>query len=398
LGTTNYIGAAQPSNFKDSWNWNRNLPFIPAPYVDKLVLEEKTIAEALKENGYATHFAGKWHLGHKKSHWPENQGFDVNIGGCGSGGPYGRGKYFAPYPIPNLKANTKGEHLPYRLTEETIKFIESTDKPFLAYMSFYSVHNPQITTHALKEKYTKKAARLKLTDHYKQEKGRLTQPASGISQVQSRPVYAGMIESMDDCVGKLLKCLKDTGKDKNTVVIFTSDNGGLSSSEGKPTSNLPLRGGKGWAYEGGVRVPTLIYWPGVTKPMLTDVPVISPDFYPTILAMAGLEAMPEQHVDGKDLTGLLTTGKMKERPLYWHYPHWGNQGGSPYSAVRLGKWKYISYCDGRTELFNLSDDVGEHKDLMLSYPEKALILKKKLNDWLKETKAKMPTKASKESK
>ena len=213
--------------------------------------------------------------------------------------------------------------------------------------------------------------------------------------VQEHAVYAGMVEAMDQAVGKVLDGLKELGLEDNTAVFFMSDNGGLSTSEGHPTSNLPLRAGKGWLYEGGIREPMIVKWPGVTKAKsVCSFPVISCDFYPTMLEMAGLNLMPKQHCDGVSMVRLLKGQKsLNRKELYWHYPHYGNQGGSPGGAVRTGDYKLIEfYEDGHVELYNLREDIGETNNLSQKLPEKVKELKTKLELWRKEVDAQMPIK------
>jgi arylsulfatase A-like enzyme len=378
-GVTDYIGASQPGN------WKRNTKLVPAPYADRLALDEVTLAEAFKEAGYATFFAGKWHLG-PEGFWPENQGFDVNKGGIDRGGPYGGKKYFSPYGNPRLEDGPDGEHLPLRLGRETADFIEAhKDGPFLAYLSFYSVHTPLMTTKELGAKYEAKQKNAPATA-WGQEGERK------VRLVQNHAVYAGMVEAMDTAVGIVLDRLDRLGLAENTAVFFMSDNGGLSTSEGWPTSNLPLRAGKGWLYEGGVREPMIVRAPGVTRPgSACTEPVISTDFYPTMLELAGLPLRPNQHVDGTSFVSLLKGEKMTRGPIYWHYPHYGNQGGAPGGAVRDGDWKLIEwYEDSRLELYNLKEDLRETKNLAATMPEKARELQKMLADWRRSVGAQMP--------
>jgi len=380
MATTDYFGAAQPGG------WKRNTRHLPASYEDRLAHEEVTIAEALKESGYATFFAGKWHLG-PEGHWPESQGFDVNQGGITRGGPYGGKRYFSPYGNPRLEDGPEGEHLPARLASEAVKFIEEKkDEPFLAYLSFYSVHTPLIAREDLKEKYKARKAERGLEAEWGEEGSRK------VRMVQEHAVYGGMIEAMDQAVGKVLDALDRLKLSEDTVVIFMSDNGGLSTSEGHPTSNLPLRAGKGWIYEGGIREPMVIRWPGVTEAgTVCEEPVTSTDFYPTMLEMAGLPARPEQHLDGVSLVGLLEEGEAPEREaIYWHYPHYGNQGSAPAGAVRAGDWKLIEwYEDGALELYDLSSDISEANDLAGEHPEKVKELHAMLIAWRDETGARM---------
>lgn len=383
LKITDYIN---PGGGNQPEKWKRNTRLLPARYADRLPHDEVTLPETLKEAGYATFFAGKWHLG-PEDFLPTDHGFDVNKGGREMGGPYGGKKYFSPYGNPYLEDGPDGEHLPDRLASETVKFIKANhDKPFLAYLSFYSVHTPLMTRADLKEKYLEKRKGAP-----KEAWGK--EGSRKVRLVQNHAVYAGMVEAMDQAVGKVLGTLRDLGLDKNTVVIFMSDNGGLSTSEGHPTSNLPLRAGKGWLYEGGIREPMFIKWPGITKPgSLCSEPVTSTDFYPTMLEVAGLAQRPEQHLDGVSLAPLLRGEKTVSRDaLYWHYPHYGNQGGSPGAAVRAGRWKLIEfYEDHRVELYNLKEDLEEKNDLAAANPEKAEGLRKMLHTWLREVGAEAP--------
>lgn len=386
MATTDWFGAPQPDNV-ESHKLTRDKPLLPAPYVDHLPLEEVTLAEALKEAGYATFFAGKWHLG-GEGYSPEDQGFDVNKGGHHRGGP--PGGYFSPYQNPKLEDGPEGEHLPDRLASETITFIEEhKEGPFLAYLSLYSVHTPLQSRPDLKAKYEQKAAALP-----KPEVAWGTEGDREVRLVQDHAVYAGMVEAMDQAVGRVLDKLQSLEIDNRTVVIFMADNGGLSTSEGHPTSNLPLRAGKGWLYEGGIRTPMLIRWPGVTDAgKVIDAPAISTDFYPTILEMAGLPPRPEQHLDGTSLVPLLQGGRAPERDaLYWHYPHYGNQGGAPGAAIREGDWKLIAFFEGRPPaLYQLLQDIGERNDRAAAMPEKVAALSAKLAAWQAETGARFPS-------
>ncbi|MHC4175982.1 MAG: sulfatase [Planctomycetota bacterium] len=386
VGATNWFSGRRVGRFR------------PAPLNDKMSLEEVTVAESLKSRGYATFFAGKWHLGPTEEYWPENQGFDVNKGGWSRGGPYGPGKYFVPYGNPRLKDGPRGEHLPDRLASETAKFIEQNrGGPFFAYLAFYSVHTPLVGRPDLVKKYRDKARRLGLGDglvdqkQFAGEEQVLPIKADRrVRIVQAHATYAAMVEAMDQAVGKVLARLKELGLDDRTAVFLMSDNGGLSTSEGSPTSNLPLRGGKGWLYEGGIREPFLIRWPGVTKPgSVCRVPVISTDFYPTILDMAGLPSRPDQHLDGVSLVPLLRGGNDLVRDgLYWHYPHYSNQGGFPGGAVRMGDWKLIErFEDGRVHLYNLGEDVGERHDLADAQPERVRKMRNKLHAWYRQVDA-----------
>lgn len=383
VAATNFFSGTREGRFK------------PAILNDRMPLEEVTIAEALKEHGYATQFAGKWHLGPTEEFWPEKQGFDFNRGGWERGGPYGGKKYFSPYGNPRLSDGPEGEHLPDRLATETNNFIEAhKDQPFFAYLAFYSVHTPLIGRPDLVEKYKAKAERLGLngqTEFAPEEQNLPNEKDRQVRILQRHAVYAAMVEAMDQAVGKVLDKLKELGLDDNTVVCFMSDNGGLSTSEGSPTSNLPLRGGKGWLYEGGIREPFLIKWPGAAKPGSTcDVPVVSTDFYPTMLEMAALPAMPEQNKDGVSLVPLLKqNGSIKRDAIYWHYPHYANQGGFPGGAIREGDYKLLErFEDGRVHLYNLADDIGERNDLAAMMPDRVAHMRQDLHAWYKEVDAK----------
>ena len=334
--------------------------------------------------------AGKWHIGGEGS-TPEDHGFEINIGGFEAGSPVGG--YFSPYKNPKLPDGPKGENLSMRLAQETSKFIgEQTKKnkkqPFFAYLSFYAVHGPIQTTEENWNYFRNKADSMGIApEGFKVDR---TLP---VRQKQDNPIYAGLIKQMDDAVGVVLDKLEELGLMENTLIIFTGDNGGVSSGDNYSTSCLPLRGGKGRQWEGGLRVPFIIQDPdcplhGTT----TDVPVIGTDFYPTILEYAGLPLLPEQHVDGRSLIPVLEGSELPSRALYWHYPHYGNQGGEPSSVIRDGDWKLIHYYeDGRNELYNLKIDETESEPLNAQYPDKVEFLSQKLSVWLTEAGAKYPT-------
>lgn len=385
VGITDYIN---PGGGNQPENWRRKTRLLPAAYQDRLAHKEVTISEALKKAGYATFFAGKWHLG-PEGFWPEDQGFDINKGGCERGGPYGGRKYFPPYGNPRLKDGPEGEHLPDRLASETVTFIEAhRNEPFLAYLSFYSVHTPLMARPDLEQKYREKAKTVRLKGPaWGKERSRK------VRLVQNHAVYAGMVEAMDKAVGKVLSALERLNLAGDTVIIFMSDNGGLSTSEGHPTSNLPLRAGKGWLYEGGIREPMIIRAPGITKPKsVCSQPVSSIDFYPTMLELAGMSPRPDHHIDGVSLVPLLKGQSVARRSIFWHYPHYGNQGGAPGGAIRNGDWKLIEwYENDELELFNLKEDIGEHNNLAKEYPERIRLLHSKLKAWRESVGAKMPT-------
>ena len=313
----------------------------------------------------------------------------MNKGGFSRGGPYGPGKYFTPYGNPRLDDGPKGEHLPMRLARETSEFIQANkDQPFFAFLSFYSVHTPLMGPKELVAKYDAKAKKLGLLDKPEFAPEEQIEPnpkkEREVRILQKHAVYAAMVESMDTAVGKVLDAIDAAGVAEDTVVCFMSDNGGLSTSEGSPTSNLPLRGGKGWLYEGGIREPFMIRAPGVAEGGSTcDVPVTSTDFYPTLLDLCGLPAKPKQHLDGVSLVPLLKGVEAIDRDaLYWHYPHYSNQGGIPGGAIRMGDWKLIErYEDGRAHLYNLKDDIGEANDLAKAEPERVKAMRAKLHAW-----------------
>ncbi|MCA9069371.1 MAG: sulfatase, partial [Planctomycetaceae bacterium] len=299
-GITTWIG----DRSGEAWrNTGRHDSLLPPDYEHNLRASEITLAEALRDAGYRTFFAGKWHLGSKGS-WPTDHGFDVNKGGWDVGSP--NGGYFSPWKNPNLEPGPAGESLPIRLGQETANFIKSHTKsnkesPFLAYLSFYSVHGPIQTTPKLWKKYRDKAEGKDLAEERFEWDRRLA-----VRQVQDCPIYAGMIESMDDAVGMVLETLDELNLSDNTIVCFTSDNGGVSSGDAFSTSNLPLRGGKGRQWEGGIREPFYIKAPGVTKPgSMCDVPVNGIDWYPTLLELAGVAIPKAQAIDGVSLVPLL---------------------------------------------------------------------------------------------
>ncbi len=352
----------------------------------QLALEEITLAEKLKEAGYKTFFAGKWHLG-GEGFLPENQGFDINKGGCHFGSP--PGGYYSPYHNPKLDDGPVGEYLTDRLTDESIRFLrENKGNPFLLYLSFYTVHTPIQPCIRHIEKYKKKREELEISEiPYKQEGDGWTK------LIQEDASYASMIAAMDENVGRLITTLLELGLTKNTWIIFTSDNGGLSTLTRKnaPTSNGPLRAGKGWCYEGGIRVPLIISGPILKNPgRICEQPIISMDFFTTILTIAGVK---HDKNDGENLFPLLTDEKkeLHRDELFWHYPHYHGSGWKPGSALRKGEWKLIMhYENNSTELFNLSEDPAETTDLVEKYPEKAKELKEILNKKLNETNAKYP--------
>jgi len=334
----------------------------------ELALEEATLAERLKPAGYRSASVGKWHLG-GEGFSPLEQGFDINIGGTHSGSPPpSKTPYFGPYELPNLKGEP-GEFLTERLTREACAFIkQNRADPFFLYLSHFTVHIPLNARQAEIARHQAKAA------------GRY------------HPVYAAMVESLDESVGQVLKAIEEAGLKERTLVIFFSDNGGLryeGLSKQWVTDNAPFRAGKGHLYEGGIREPLLVRLPGVVKPgTVISTPVSSVDLLPTICELAGAKA---GEADGVSLTPLLKGGRIGERPLYWHYPHYSNQGGEPGSAIRLGPWKLIRFYDRpRQELYHLGKDPGETRNLIEREPRVARRLAAQLDEWLKRTHAVMP--------
>lgn len=389
VGITDYIsvqGRNQPEQ------WNRNTALLPANYTSELALEETTIAEALQANGYRTFFAGKWHLG-DDGFTPEEQGYEVNQGGYHYGTP--PGGYHSPYNNPKLSDDEPGHELPIRLGQETADFIaEKAEKkePFFAMLSFYSVHGPIQCSEPRFEKFQAKAEAMGLT---KRDAPRfLFDRTQEVRQVQDHPIYAGMMAALDDAVGLVLDQLEASGVSDNTVVIFTSDNGGVSSGDGYATACLPMRGGKGRQWEGGIRQPYYIAWPGKTDDGgTTEVLATGMDFYPTILDLAGVPLMPEQHLDGISLRSILEGNPAEnDRPLFWHYPHYGNQGGEPSAIMMEGDWKLIHYFeDDRNELYHVADDIGETNDLASSEAERVNRMAAALSAWQKEVGAAYPS-------
>jgi arylsulfatase A-like enzyme len=357
LHTTNFFGG------------NRRGKLLPPEYLQSLPAEEITIAKALQEQGYRTGHFGKWHLGNKGSQ-PQDFGFEVVVGL--EMGP-GRGPADDP-------------HFSRQLSEAVVKFMaETKDKPFFVYLPLHSVHVPLKTRPELLAKYEAKAAKLPA-----KEPREVPVNDHKARAVQDHPVYAGMVQEMDEAVARVLKALDDLKLTGNTLVLFTSDNGGLSTAEGSPTCNLPLRAGKGWNYEGGIRVPLIVRLPGrVPSGALCDVPVIHCDFYPTLLAMAGLTVPAEQKVDGVNFAPLLEQkGGIADRPLFWHYPHYSNQGGRPCGAVRAGNYKLLEFFeDNHIEEYDLADDPGEQQN----HPHMPEVLLPLLRDWRQSVGAQMPT-------
>lgn len=344
-------------------------------WTKQLPLEEETLAERLKTRGYATASIGKWHLGGPDL-YPQQQGFDTNIGGTSGGSPP---SYFSPYKIDTLKDGPKDEFLTDRLTSEAVGFIERNKaNPFFIYLPHYAVHTPIMGKPEVIAKY---------------------QAKRGVGG-HSNPVYAALVESVDDSVGRLRATLEKEGLWENTIFIFTSDNGGLSGTVGAkgwsrgPTDNSPSRLGKGSAYDGGVHIPLIVTWPGKINPgSESDTPVISYDHVPTLLEATATKLKDGQIVDGESLMPLLTEkGFLKRDAIYWHYPHYHPGSATPYSAIKEGDWKLIEFLEtAKVELYNHRRDPGEMQDTSDIDGDIAQRLTEKLHAWKKEVGAQEPT-------
>jgi len=398
VGITDWINYWLKDGERD---FERRGRLMDVPYLKFLPLAEKTIASALRDGGYATWHVGKWHLG-GENYYPERHGFDVNVGGSFHGCP--PAGYFSPYNLPNLVDGPEGEFLTDRLTDEAIKLIKDhcnkgDGRPFFLNLCHYAVHTPITGKRGDVERFIKKSERLNLnkinplvegepfpTEHKKHL--RVTRRV-----VQSSPEYAALVFNLDQNVGRLSDALAETGMDKNTLVVFTSDNGGLSTAEGSPTCNIPLAEGKGWMYDGGVRVPLIIKWPGKIEPGSVSREIVtSADFYPTFLDAAGLAPMPERHIDGINIMPALAERKpLGREAVFWHYPHYANQGGTPGCAVRSGDYKLIEFFeDGRLELYDLEEDISESRNLASELPEVRERLFELLSDWKNKKGARIP--------
>lgn len=380
-GITQFEGAP----FGQSWKKKkRHTKLLPPEYRHHLAQSDVTLPEALKENGYTTFFAGKWHLGSaKQNSLPTDHGFDVNQGGYERGGPYSGG-YFSPFNNPQMadEPGEEGMSLSMKLAKETNRFIEKNkDTAFLAYLSFYAVHSPIQTSKEKWAKYRDKAEQMGIA-----EEGFAMERVLPARKYQDNPVYAGLLEQVDEAIGSVLQTLKKNGLDKNTIVVFTSDNGGVTSGDDFSTNQLSLRGGKGYQWEGGLKVPYFIYVPWMEQNGgLIETPVSGADLYPTILDLANIPLRPKEHMDGVSLKPLLSGEEIVDRPLYWHYPHYGNQGGEPVAVIREGDWKLIHYWeDDHVELYNLNTDVKEANDVSKNEAERTQKMHQQLMDWLKK--------------
>jgi len=409
-----------------------------AEVVQHLPYNQPTLPEILRENGYHTAIIGKWHLG-VDSASTQRQGFDLHIPDYNVGWP--NGTYFSPYHMKGLEGGPDGEYLTDRITKEALQWIENNkDHPFFLYLAHFAVHDPIQGRPDLVEKYEKKLKQMQprqgspfileqnpdaqdpfgsdqLNDLLQDERytgfGNLPDRIVKVKQFQDNPQYAAMVESVDESMKHVLDKLKELGLDKNTIVIFFCDNGGMSAMNiGNParrigaanldkaysTSNLPLRGGKGWLYEGGIREPLIVRWPNEDKAgAVCNVPVISTDFLPSILNMVGIPVPKEYPGDGVSFTPLLKNPQaeakqLTDRAIYWHFPQYSNHGAqSPGGAVRYGDYKLIEYFENyKVQLFNLKDDPGEQNDLSAAEPDKVKELRDMLHAWRKKVNANMP--------
>ena len=411
LGLTDWIPGRRDFAFQKLLN---------VPNLQRLPLEETTLAEALKARGYATGHFGKWHLGEDPA-GPLQQGFDVQVPRWNKGWP--KAGYHAPFQLDGL-ADNPGDYLTDRLTDEALKFIERRQEgPFFLYLSHFAVHDPIHGRKDLVTKYRKKLqpssqdafllegnpddehplSRLQL-DALVHERDYapfkvLPRRTVKIKQLQDNAEFAAMVESMDESLGRIRDKLQELDLIDNTLIFFFSDNGGMSGANfGRPsrviprdrldaafsTSNLPLRGAKGWLYEGGIRVPMIVKWPGITTAgSVCNSPVISTDFYPTILEMCDLDVGHDDTIDGTSLVPALKGEPFRRGPIFWHFPHYSNHGmQSPGGAVRMGEWKLLEYFEnGSVQLFNLEHDIGEQHNLAEQNPEKVAELTSLLRQW-----------------
>lgn len=383
-GITQYIGGHAVGRLCD------------VPYFMFLPSQEYCWPRSFADAGYVTWHVGKWHLGGKES-WPDKHGFHVNVGGCNWGHPL-QG-YYSPYGCPTLTDGPNGEYLTDRLTCEAIELLRTAgERPFVLNYWPYAVHVPIQAPQELVDEFNKKRERMGLGSRLEFEEGapfpswhkrdlHITRRV-----VQSDAAYAAMIKNLDWNIGRLLDEVEKLGKSGETIVIVSSDNGGLATAEGSPTCNAPLSEGKGWAFEGGVRVPLIVKWPGVAEAGRVDRSVVtSPDFYPTLMEMGRLPLRPEQHRDGKSFVPALE-GKIKDRgAVFWFYPHYSNQGGEPVAAVREGQWKLVHFLDGRApELFDLEGDISEATNVADREPQRVNIMSNDLQEWMRSCRCIMP--------
>jgi arylsulfatase A-like enzyme len=381
-GITDWIGAGVTEGAKSS----------PAPG-ESLPTDAPTTASLLSEAGYHTVHLGKWHLTNQSQGvGPTDVGFDQNVGGSHHGAP--PNGYFCPFGsgVPNLSCSDD-DYLPDRLTDEAVDILNNTSGPVFMNMAFYSVHIPLQARNEDIQYFQNKADQMNLPNTVESgDNFALTKKQNGTLSrrtIQSDATYAAMVYRMDYNVGRLLDAIE--ASDRPTVVLFHSDNGGLATAEGSPTYSDPLAEGKGWGYGGGIRVPTIVRWPGVTDGSVSDALVTTEDLYVTALRAAGVSVPADHTVDGRSLYPVLTGTADDREELYWHYPHYSNQGGTPVGAIRYGDYKLLEfYEDEHVELYDLANDVGERIDLSAALPGFAGQLRARLNQWQFETGAEMP--------
>jgi arylsulfatase A-like enzyme len=342
---------------------------------NELPLEETTIAEVLRDNNYSTFYTGKWHLG-SEGHYPEDQGFDVNIGGFEKGSPMGG--YYSPYKNPKLVDGPEGEYLTDRLTLETIELIKKRDpnKPFAAFLSFYNVHTPIQENKEFIDYYVEKLK------SYDNKSPQTIKEGDAITLLNQRNAkYASMVHATDNNIGRIIKYLKENDIYDNTLIVFTSDNGGLSTQRRvAPTSVYPLRAGKGWLYEGGIRIPQLIKLPNQTEREIISEPVVSYDLFPTIANLLNLSYKVD-NIDGVDLSNLFVKKDINRDFIFWHFPHYHGSLWKPGSALRNNDWKLVElHEENKLELYNLKDDLSETVDVSNKFPEITSRLVTKLNE------------------
>lgn len=384
LAITNWIGGEQQGQLRQA-DYERALP-----------LEEVTIGDALRARGYATGYIGKWHLG-TNQFMPSHQGFDTIIAVNNAGQP---GSYFPPYgrvgaptAVPDLDDDPPDAYLTDRLTDAAVRFIATRRRePFLLVLAHYTVHTPLEAPAALVAEYEKEIGTTGSTPTTEP----ITERTAATRSRQDHAVYAAMVETLDRSIGRITDTLRTLGLDDRTAVVFVSDNGGLSTVQGSrpgPTSNLPLRAGKGWLYEGGIRVPLIVRWPGVTRPgTVIGTPATTDDLFPTLLELAGAARSTDVPLDGLSLAPLFRGDSLPSRPLFWHFPHYHGSGNRPSGVVRDGNYKLLEWFeDGRVELYDLASDSTETHDISAERPQMAVRLLRLLRDWRERIGARMPT-------
>ncbi len=375
--TGQYPGRTRVTDFIPGKTVN-NTPVLIPDWTQRLEYKHTTIAEALRDHGYKTAHIGKWHLTPRSEHlavtrpyYPEEHGFDINIAGNQWGAP--PGGYFLPNRL-DLPGADEGEYLTHELTDRAIDIIENwRNEPFLIYFPYYNVHTP-IQAPADRTAYFQ------------------NQIESDLIHTDAK--YAAMVEAVDQSIGRLRATLKELNLDEHTTIILTSDNGGLDR-DGRPTDNTPLREGKGSSYEGGVRVPGVVLAPGVSKPGVSDEPIITVDVFPTVLELANIEpsASLAKVLDGKSLLPVLknANAQLDREAVFFHYPHYHSEGAVPHSAIRARDWKLIHFLDDdHLELYNLKNDLSEQNNLANARPDIASKLLAQLNNWRDEVHAQLP--------